>query len=367
MKIYAIRCVLILLAFLPFNSDSFIRSSDNNGKPLYLNQGDKLEIAYDLSTLNVSPTLLDSYLEELGTHLLEKLGIQIAFKKGIGGENFTLTVGDKESFFPSNYVAGITQVGFDDSGEIISAHIKLNVNIPVNETKNTYNYFGNVIAHEIGHLLGLDHSTSIYSTMTPHLSPGQYTWEQDDLSGGLKTLGKPLKYSGKVSGVVVGGENDIGIFGVNVDLIDLTNLRVVQSQVTDYYGEFEFVNVDKSKKYILGYGPFEFDTNYPKDLSNSFQGYCHNRESYKYSILASCLPSLRDKPKILTFSLSNELDLGRLGLKCDISSSGILFDYILREESEIGISDRLGNTNNFSLIGLIPEKSRARYHCCFKI
>ena len=90
----------------------------------------------------------------------------------------------------SSTVAGVTEVAFNENKEIISAEIRINLGVNLTNDINAYNYFGNVIGHELGHLFGLDHSTSLYSTMTPHLVSGQSTWEHDDTTGFIASLGK---------------------------------------------------------------------------------------------------------------------------------------------------------------------------------
>ena len=84
--------------------------------------------------------------------------------------------------------------------------------------------------------------------------------------------------------------------------------------MTDRNGDFIFNNVDKSKKYIIGYGPFPFNENYPDLYKINFKGFCYNRDNYKYSILSSCISSYDDGPKILKMGSSGNLDLGGIGL-----------------------------------------------------
>ena len=152
---------------------------------------------------------------------------------------------------------------------------------------------------------------------TPHLNPGQHTWEMDDKTGVLKILENPTFIQVKLL-ERLWEENIIKkIFASVVDLVDIHTMKVAQSAFTDRDGYFSF-NVDKSKKYFLFYCPFEFTESFSMDYLASFSNFCYNGSQYKYTALSSCLNSEDDSPSMLIFDKDDEIRLGEIGIKCDI-------------------------------------------------
>jgi hypothetical protein len=87
--------------------------------------------------------------------------------KGDGVSLITLA-SSNASVFRSSDCPGQTRVFYDSGGAIIEADISLNPNVQfsTDETPGTYD-LESAFAHELGHLLGLEHSAIIGATMQP--------------------------------------------------------------------------------------------------------------------------------------------------------------------------------------------------------
>jgi hypothetical protein len=342
MKTLKISIFFILVIFFSSTSFSFVQSKLVSGVFLRLNNnGSDIIFDYYLDDLNIDDSVVDSYFIELSSRLSSGLGQAVLFNKGDSGSDLSIRCSGDLSLFSSSTVAAVTQISYDDDGQILAANIILNLNIDISSDELQYNYFGNTISHEVGHSLGLDHSTSWASTMTPHLSPGQHTWELDDYTGAAYALGLSQAFSGEITGVIVGGDAFKSIFGAVVDLVDLTNMKSVQSQITGRDGSFTFINVDKSKKYMIFYGPFDYSSYYQTDYLASYNSFCQGGSSYQYTVLSSCFNSYNDAPRILSFGNDDYLDIGQIGIKCDVESSDVLFNYTINDESEDNLLEKV--------------------------
>lgn len=311
---------------------------------------------YNLKSLGLGTIAIDSFFSSFSEQIYKNLDLNIKFVDSGSVSDFSIVTSIDNSLFSSNSVAAITQISYDNFGEIIAAKIIINLNNPVSSDPSDYNYFGNIIAHEIGHSIGLDHSTAWASTMTPYLNPGQYTWESDDIIGALHILGKTKGSRGEIFGVFVGGNESKRIYGVVVDLIDIETMSVVQSKISNKRGEFTFSNVDKSKKYFIFYGPFNFNSSFQNEYLSTYNNFCYGNSSYEYTSLTSCLNTENDGPQIVFFDNTEKIDLGEIGIKCDLNTSDILYDYFINSGSEtILIDDTILNDSIF-LNGIVADE-----------
>jgi len=136
-----------------------------------------------------------------------------------------------------------------------------------------------VITHELGHVLGLDHSPDMNSTMFYQTADGQRTLEPDDVSGIYATYeytGRFKKATNRITGTIsIGGRGTTpeelakvkGVFGGYVQAINLTEGRIGSGVLTfDSSGNYE-MNGLREGFYAL------MLRNYPKygsDMSFSF-------------------------------------------------------------------------------------------------
>ena len=112
--------------------------------------------------------------------------------------NLITVSGDNAALFGSSENPGRTRVFSDSGGAIVEADIALNPNqfFSSDGTPGTYD-LESTFAHEVGHLLGLEHSAVIGATMQPRQAQNglyglpaftQRTLAEDDIAGRARAL-----------------------------------------------------------------------------------------------------------------------------------------------------------------------------------
>ncbi|HUO84609.1 MAG TPA: matrixin family metalloprotease, partial [Thermoanaerobaculia bacterium] len=160
-------------------------------------------------------------------------------KPGRDGVN---SVSSVDQLFERSGMIAFTTAWFDGSGRIQEADIQIDpsaLDAPTLEA---------IVEHEVGHLLGLDHSGVLSAIMYPFVSPGRgVTLDSDDIVGirGIYPDGKATTVS-TIRGTV---RSDSGpLFAAHVVLVDGDG-RPVAGTLTDEGGSFS----------IQGLGPGNYD------------------------------------------------------------------------------------------------------------
>jgi Matrixin len=162
----------------------------------------------------------------------QSAGIVDGAKPGHDGRNSITFVDDL--FANQNFIA-LTTNWYDDNGRVTESDIQLDPSA----TSGKYNV-QLLIEHEIGHLLGLDHTGLLSSVMYPYVGNGGVTALDSDDKIAISTLyaktGGGATLQGRVSGD--GG----GIFAAQVVALD-ANGEPVATALTNEQGEFEMKGV----------------------------------------------------------------------------------------------------------------------------
>lgn len=116
----------------------------------------------------------------------------------------------------------------------------------------------NVVAHEMGHFWGLDHSSVRQATMIYSIAEGLGTLSSDDQMG-LLSLYPPANLStatGTLRGSVMAGTQPY--FGATVMALNARTLEVSASEMTNVNGAFEFCALPTGPQvlYALRYKPY---------------------------------------------------------------------------------------------------------------
>ena len=174
------------------------------------------------------------------------------------GTSATIRFSNNTSFFGQGVLA-LTSIEHDPSnGEILSADILINESInnsllftddPALSSGSSFAFLGDIVTHELGHLLGLSHSEVIGSSMLYSVFKGQFDLADDDIAGVnyLYTTGSSKKvFRGKVT-----SGNGEGVFGANVQVILTSNGEVFSGFMTDEYGYFYLKDVPENENFLI--------------------------------------------------------------------------------------------------------------------
>lgn len=166
--------------------------------------------------------------------------------------------------FGTSESPGRTRVFYDSGGAIVEADIALNPT----QTFSTDGTFGtydleSTFTHEIGHLLGLEHSAIIGATMQPRQAKNgvyglpaftQRTLSEDDAAG-VRALYGSRAATGSLSGRLI-GNGPIGqsqaVFGAHVFAEDVLTGRVVAGSVTLASGDFRLSAIAPGQYRLIG-------------------------------------------------------------------------------------------------------------------
>jgi hypothetical protein len=164
--------------------------------------------------------------------------------------NLITVSAENAALFGASENPGRTRVFSDSGGAIVEADIALNPHelFSSDGTFGTYD-LESTFTHEVGHLLGLEHSAIIGATMQPRQAQNgvyglpaftQRTLSADDVAGARALYGSKAgtgSVSGKLIGNALAGASQ-PIFGAHVFAEDILTGRVVAGGVTLPSGEY---------------------------------------------------------------------------------------------------------------------------------
>ena len=178
--------------------------------------------------------------------------------------NLITVSAENAALFGSSASPGRTQVFSDSGGAIVEADIALNPNelFSSDGTPGTYD-LESTFVHELGHLLGLEHSAVIGATMQPRQAQNglygvpaftQRTLSEDDAAGGRSLYGSQAgmgAISGKLIASSVAGSSR-PIFGGHVFAEDAFTGRLIAGGVTLASGEYRIESLTPGRYRLIG-------------------------------------------------------------------------------------------------------------------
>lgn len=248
-------------------------------------------------------------------------GSQITLNRGSNTSNASTSTSqhtivfdedNSSGYFPSGSgIVAITPISYRLSdGQITDADILFNgsqFSFSTDQTPGTFDV-QDVLTHEVGHFIGLDHSPSTSSTMWPYVAPNQWihrSLSQDDQAGAVaiavgsnqtKVTGRIFKPNGSnpLSGAIVSAS--------------LSDGRFVASAITNSNGNFNFRGIPAGD-YHFCVTPLEGGMTSANLTSN-------------YAVNTSFAPTFYgdfDNPTLFVLNPGANLGLGSLTVQEDIA------------------------------------------------
>ena len=240
-------------------------------------------------------------------------------------------------------VLAITSINYDStSGSIMSADILMNESLYSGGsfTSNKANssgpvaYIGDVITHELGHLLGLNHSEVHDSSMIYSIFKGQHSIHMDDESG-IKDLYGRSGSAGIKGKVVRRGSSPV--FGAHVQAINLNTNEVAMGVFTEEDGSFEIKGLSPNQSYALYMSPMRSKENLLSRFSTVRTSYCGGSE-FSPSFFSKCGARHIGKAQAIYISNSEMVDVGLFSVKC---STPAIPEYLVQKLDDTALSTQI--------------------------
>lgn len=228
--------------------------------------------------------------------------------------------------FSNNYpglgsgVLGLTVTTSDEStGSILKADIYLNDQVEMSSTQGDIYYLGDILTHELGHLLGLSHSPVKGATMYYQWVSGQTALHTDDIAG-MEAI-YPTGSKKTITGQVIAGMHRYGILGTHVMAISAATGNVYASALSDEDGHFSISGLSPDETYYLYLAPLKTLSPLPKYYSTSKTNFCNEQKNYLGSFYQACAPSLKGYPVPIVLNQSGVgHSLGQITINCGLDT-----------------------------------------------
>jgi hypothetical protein len=224
----------------------------------------------------------------------------------------------RSSFSYGSAVIGVTEVSFNASGAIQRATVSLNdEDYYFRSAPGLYPagqvYLGDVVTHELGHVLGLSHSEVLDASMFYSSFTGQASLSLDDVSG-IRSKYDAGEY-GSITGVVRGGR-DVPVLGAHVQAVSLANGET-SGAVTDDEGRFALRGLDLGDAYYLYVSPVKNPASLPGFFANAQTNFCP--AAYVGSFFSRCGTEYDGKPQAIVLSSAQPaVDVGTVSISCSL-------------------------------------------------
>lgn len=221
--------------------------------------------------------------------------------------------------FNGTGVIGITQVSFkDNDGEILGGDVLINDNYSFSMRETDQSYLGNVITHEIGHFLGLGHGQVLSSAMFYAITRGQYIPKDDDKSGLYSLYPNGDVAKGTLTGTIIGGRKQIGVFGTHVQAISIKTGKVMGATISEASGKFKISGLPINDQFIIYTSPVK-QMGIPSNYAGAKSDYCESSKKYRGSFFQSCGSRSEGFPEAVSLN-SSTVDIGKITIRCSVDS-----------------------------------------------
>lgn len=217
-------------------------------------------------------------------------------------------------------VIGVTELTFTSGGAIQQGKVFLNdQNFKFRASPGLYAsgevFLGDVVTHELGHLLGLSHSEVLEASMFYAAFPGQSTLAADDRSG---VRSKYASGNGTISGVVKGG-GGVGVLGVHVVAFSRSTGEGVAA-ISDESGNFSIGGLSLGDSYYLYTSPLKNLSALPAKFSNVKNDFCP--ASYVGGFFDACGRENEGMPQAIQLTSAQPgVSVGTVTINCSLKSN----------------------------------------------
>lgn len=280
------------------------------------------------------------------------------------GAGASLRFSSHPAFFGEGVLA-VTSLSYNSaSGAIFSADILMNdtgansseltasKSDSAGDPEDDYAYVGDVITHEIGHLLGMNHSETNRSSMVFKVFKGQHELHSDDRMGvgDLYSTHGPSGIRGRVV-----GEGFVPVFGAHVQAIDMESNEVVAGVFSEQDGTFEFKGLPSEKSYALYMTPMRHKESLPAYYKNFKGDFCDGK-SFAPSFFSKCGGRSAGRAQVFRPENDRLLDVGDFTVRCATNIAPRYLRQKLGADDRYAILDYLdARATNVSFTGYFTE------------
>lgn len=175
-------------------------------------------------------------------------------------------------------------------------------------------YLGDVLSHELGHLMGLGHSEVRDSTMVFTSFKGQSSPHTDDVAG-VRSIYNSSN-TGSLSGRVQGG-NNVPVFGAHVQAISNLRGAVAAAAFSQEDGRFEIKGLDLNDTYYIYVEPLRRLESLSDAYRSAKTEFCP--AAYVGSFFEKCGTNGKGHPQPLSLSTSRtSINVGVVSIRCQL-------------------------------------------------
>lgn len=319
--------LVYLIAFAVSSANAFLYSKSAGGKNIKWAVTDKLNLYVnpeDVSSEGIASEdvklALQESLEQWNSVAPFPIKASFTQTPPAFGAGASLRFSSNPAYFGSGVLA-VTSVSYNSSnGDIYSADIIMNdtgfnaadfTNSKA-ESGDSSAYVGDVITHELGHLLGLNHSEVAGASMTYSIFKNQYDIHEDDRSGigSLYSLNSATGISGNI---VTKGFDPV--YGAHVQALDLDKNEIVAGVFADEQGYFRIDGLDGGVSYALYITPIRSKENLPSFLK-TYEGDICNGKSFAPSFFSKCGGRGAGRAQVIQAKAGETVEVGFVAVRC---------------------------------------------------